>query len=68
MNKEQDKNMNTVPMSLSSAVNVIDFAKSEGISIPEAADRLVMTGRSRIVAQRKWRTKDRRRSGVSRRT
>lgn len=59
--------MNTIPMSLSSAANVIDFAKSEGISIAAAADRLVSTGRSRILAQKKWRTKDRRR-GPSRRT
>lgn len=53
--------MNTVPMSLTSAVSVIEFAKTEGISVPEAANRLISTGRSRLSSQRKWRNKERRR-------
>lgn len=52
--------MNSVPMRLESALNIIRFAEEEGITVADAAERLVATGKSRLVAQRKWRTKMRR--------
>lgn len=52
--------MQTVRVSDQATVHVAELANREGLTIPEATDRLIETGYNRLRALKKWRRKDKR--------
>jgi hypothetical protein len=52
--------MQNVRVSDEATVHVAELANREGLTIPEATDRLIETGYNRLRALKKWRRKDKR--------
>lgn len=52
--------MQTVRVSNEATIHVAELANREGLTIPEATDRLIEAGHNRLASLRKWRRKEKR--------
>ena len=52
--------MQTVRVSDSATIHVAEVANREGLTIPEATERLIQAGHNRLATLRKWRRKEKR--------
>lgn len=52
--------MKTVRVSNEATIHVAELANREGLTIPEATDRLIEAGYNRLASLRKWRRKEKR--------
>lgn len=59
--------MRSIKVSNEAAVAIADLANKEGLTIPEATERLITTGSNRLRALTKWRRKEARARKLARR-
>lgn len=60
--------MHSIKVSNEATVAIAELANKEGLTIPEATERLIVTGSNRIRALKKWRRKDARARKTARTT